>query len=182
MKKLLLTALPLALLAWVAAPATAKIERLNLDQMVERTDNALDAEIVARSVFAVNHPTDGEMYFTKLTLAGRSMRDGRAMTVDVIYAGGFIDAENGVWNSEAPTDEDVRVGNKVVAFYRFVDNLGGGVAGNALYTSHGGIYRTQTGPMGRVVMGRGDGYAIPYNTKIESLDSAVRTISEKFGK
>lgn len=182
MKKLLLAALPLALLAWVAAPATAKIERLSLEQMVEKTDNALDAEIVAHQVFKVDHPRDGELYFTKLTLAGRSLRDGRATTVDVVYAGGFIDEQNGVWNSEAPSEDDVRIGNKVVAFYRFVPNLGGDVSANALYTSHGGIYRTQSGPAGRVVLGRGEGYAIPFNTNVENLTLSVRTFSEKLGK
>lgn len=182
MKKLLIAALPLALLAWAAVPATAKVERLTLEQMVARTDNALDAEIVARHVFTVDDPVHGDLYFTRLTLAGNSLRDGRATTVDVVYAGGFLADGSGVWNSEAPSEDDVRLGNRVIAFYRFVGDMGGGVAANALYASHGGLFRTQGGPAGRVVLGRGEGYAIPLNTKVESVGTAVRTIADQIGK
>jgi hypothetical protein len=179
MKKLLAAALPVALALGLAVPATAKVERLTLDDMVARTDNTLDAEIVARQVFLIDHPVDGDLYFTKLTVSGRSLRDGRVTTADVVYPGGFLPDGRGVWNSEAPSDEDVRLGNRVVVFYKFVDNLGGGLSANALYASHGGIFRTQNGPAGRVVLGRGEGYAIPFNTKIESVGLAVRTIVDQ---
>ena len=38
-------------------------------------------------------------------------------------------------NSEAPSADDVRIGNRVVAFYKWIDNMGGDLAGNALYAS-----------------------------------------------
>ena len=158
----------------------AQIERLTLPEIVERSDNAVVAEITARHVFRVDHPIDGpELYFTTLTLAGTSLADGTPITVDVTYPGGFLDDEQGVHNSEAPSADDVALGNVVVAFYRWSDNLGGGVAGNALYASHGGLFRTVEGPTGTVVLGRGDGYALGPNRSLDHLETAVRSLVEE---
>ena len=66
--------------------------------------------------------------FTHLTIEGRSVRTGEAQTVVVTYPGGFIDEEQGVWNSEAPSEDDVQLGNRVVAFHRWSENMGGGLA------------------------------------------------------
>lgn len=174
MKKRIAVLLALAL---AAAAAPAQILRLDLDGMIERTDNAVFAEIVDRHVFRVDDPIDGpELYYTTLTLRGRSLMDDTQMTVRVTYPGGFISETEGVWNSEAPTMDDTRVGNRVVAFYKWSDNLGGRVAANALYTSHGGIYRTVESADQTVVMGRGNGYAIENNVKLTDLRSAIAHI------
>jgi len=158
----------------------AQIERLTLDEMVAKTDNSVLAEIVGRKVFRVDHPVDGpELYFTTLTLQGSSLRDGKPITVDVTFPGGFIDEEHGVHNSEAPSADDIKLGNTVVAFYKWSENLGGDVKGNALYASHGGLYRTVAGPTGSVVMGRGEGYAVDKNKSVANLESAIRSIVEK---
>ena len=158
----------------------AQIERLTLDQMVSKTDNAMYAEIVGQHVFRIDHPIDGpELYFTTLTLDGYSLVDGTPMTVEVTYPGGFISETEGVYNSEAPSDDDVRLGNRVVAFYKWLDNLGGDVAANGLYASHGGLYRVIDGPSGAVVLGRGEGYAVDTNRKLASLDQAITTIKER---
>ena len=146
MRTTTLALMGLAALA-LAGSGGAQIERLTLAEIVQRSDNAVVAEIVARRVFRVDHPIDGpELYFTTLTLAGRSLADDTPITVDVTYPGGFLDQERGVHNSEAPAADDVALGNVVVAFYRWSDNLGGGVAANGLYASHGGLYRTVEGP------------------------------------
>ncbi len=160
--------------------ALAQIERLTLDQMVSKTDNAVVAEIVGQRVFRIDHPIDGpELYFTTLTLDGYSLVDGTPMTVNVTYPGGFVSETEGVYNSEAPSDDDVRMGNLVVAFYKWSDNMGGDVAANALYASHGGLFRTVEGPTGTVVLGRGEGYAVDTNRKLASLDQAITTIKER---
>ena len=158
----------------------AQIERLTLPEIVERSDNAVVAEVVHRRVFRVDHPADGsELYFTTLTLAGTSLADGTPITVDVTYPGGFLEGERGVHNSEAPSADDVALGNVVVAFYRWSNNLGGGVAANALYAAHGGLYRTVEGPTGTVVLGRGDGYALGPNRSLAHLETAVRSLVEE---
>lgn len=170
-------ALVLSAGALVAASTlvTAQIERLDLSQMVAKTDNAVYGTITHKKVIRIDHPTDGpELYFTTLTLEGRSLKSGQALTVDVTFAGGFIDDEHGVNNSEAPTADDVEVGNSVVAFYRWTDNIGGGLAANALYAAHGGLYRTIDARKGTIVLGRGDGYAIPKNITLSDLDALIQ--------
>ena len=155
------------------------------DELAQRlrsgfTVHAPATGIVGSHVFRVDHPIDGdELYFTKLTLDGYSLVDGTPMTVDVTYPGGFVSETEGVYNSEAPSDDDVRLGNLVVAFYKWSDNMGGDVAANALYASHGGLYRTVEGPTGTVVLGRGEGYAVDTNRKLASLDQAITTIKER---
>ena len=57
--------------------------------------------------------------------------------------------------------------------------MGGNVAGNALMAMHGGIYRTVSGPTSTVALGRGDGYAIRYNTKVSDLTTAIRDIRSR---
>jgi len=176
MKKPTLALAALVALA-TAAVSVAQIERLTLDQMVAKTDNSVLAEITARHVFRVDHPVDGpELYFTTLTLQGESLETGQPITVDVTFPGGFVDEEHGVHNSEAPSDDDTKIGNVVVAFYKWSDNMGGDVAANALYASHGGLYRTVDGPTGTVVLGRGEGYAIESNKSVEALGAAIRSI------
>jgi hypothetical protein len=84
-----------------------------------------------------------------------------------------------VFNSEAPAADDVKVGKRVVAFYRWADDIGGGVSANALMAAHGGLYRTVDGPHGPAVLGRGEGYAITSNRFVAQLESAVRLLSAK---
>ena len=156
----------------------AQIERLNLEQMVARTDDALFGVITQRNVVRIDHPVDGpELYFTHLTIQGRSLNSGYENTVTVTFPGGFIDNENGVWNSEAPSADDTRIGNRVVAFYKWSDNMGGDLEGNALYASHGGLFRTIASRGSVVVRGRGVGYAIQNNIKLTQLDETISALS-----
>ena len=172
-------AMPLTAVACLVAAAlgTAQIERLDLSQMVSKTDNAVFGTITNKDVIRIDHPKDGpELYFTTLTIEGRSLRNDEAVTVDVTFAGGFIDSEHGVHNSEAPSADDVRVGNRVVAFYKWVDNMGGDLAGNALYAAHGGLFRTFEARNGTVVQGRGEGYAVPTNVGLAALKQQIVTL------
>ena len=178
---------PLALAAlFVASAGTicfSQIKKLDLVEMVAETDDAVFGQITNSHVFRVDHPLDGpELYFTRLTIVGTTLSDGTVTTVDVTYAGGFIDEDNGVWNSEAPSADDVKLGNNVVAFYTWTNNMGGDVAGNALHAMHGGLYRTVSGPQNTVVLGRGAGYAISTNTEILDLTQAVRRIRKNSKK
>ena len=82
-----------------------------------------------------------------------------------------------MFNSEAPAADDVKLGKRVVAFYRWADDIGGGVPANALVAAHGGLYRTVEGPRGPAVLGRGEGYAISSNRYVSQLESAVRLLA-----
>jgi hypothetical protein len=169
-------ALPLTAAALLVAATlgTAQIERLDLSQMVSKADNSVFGTIVNKQVIRIDHPDDGpELYFTTLTIEGHSLRNDENLTVDVTFSGGFVDAEHGVNNSEAPSADDIRVGNRVVAFYKWSDNLGGHLAGNGLYAAHGGLFRTVENRGRTVVLGRGEGYAIPTNVEFTKLKSDV---------
>ena len=163
----------------------AQIERLTLEQMVTKTDDAVLGEITKKEVIRIDHPVDGpELYYTHLTIEGRSLVDGKATKAVVTFPGGFIDAEHGVWYSEAPSEAETELGTEVVAFYKWSDNMGGDLEGNALYASHGGIFRTVTSRKGAVVLGKGDGYAVANNIAISSLDEKITSIdaANKQGK
>jgi hypothetical protein len=160
--------------------ASAQIERLDLAQMVAKTDNSLVGTIVGKEVIRIDHPVDGpELYFTTLTVRGTSLKDGKELTIDVTFPGGFIDAEHGVYNSEAPSADDIKTGNRVVAFYKWSENMGGDLSANALYASHGGIYRTFDNRKDVVVQGRGEGYAISANVTLSQLKQDVARLAKK---
>ncbi len=169
-----------AALALLGAVGLSQIKEMTLPEMVAEADHAVYGEITASRVFVVDHPVDGpELYFTTITIEGRLVGKDTPVTVDVTFQGGFIDEEHGVHNSEAPVADDVKIGNRVVAFYKWLDDMGGGVAANALMCAHGGIFRTMDGPRGTVVLGRGKGYAVSSNRTIETLDTQVRSLDKR---
>ncbi len=169
-------------LAMLTPAASAQIERLDLEQMVARADGCVLGRITKRHVFRIDSPSDGEeLYFTTLTIEGVALHDGSPLTVDVTHFGGFVSEEDGVWNSEAPSEEETRVGRRVLAFYRWTDNMGGGVKGNVLYASHGGLYSTFTAQSGKtIVQGRGEGFAVSKN--LPSPDLAKRVAAARAKK
>lgn len=157
----------------------AQIERLSLDQMVQRTDGAIVGTIVQAKVFRVDHPIDGpELYFTTLAIQGQSLATGQPLEVQVTFPGGFINENEGVWNSEAPTADEIRQGNKVVAFYGWIDNMGGDVAGNALWASHGGLYQVAKSGSREIVLGKGQGYAVASNWDLPILGREVDRLAK----
>ena len=173
--------LPALALVAAGAVGSAQIERLTLDQMVQKTDDGTLGTIVKSKVFRVDHPVDGpELYFTTITIQGKSLTDSAPVELDVTFPGGFISETEGVWNSEAPSADEIKVGNRVVAFHKWLDNMGGDVSANALYASHGGLYRVVESRKGDVVLGKGEGYAIASNIKVQQLDDQVSELAKKF--
>ncbi|MEQ1893448.1 MAG: hypothetical protein ABL998_12950 [Planctomycetota bacterium] len=164
-------------LAALTASAPAQIRRLSLEEMVASADEAVHGTILASRTFRLDDPDDGpELFYTTLTIAGRTLARGTPITVDVTFRGGFVSPTEGVYNSEAPAADDVRVGREVVAFYAWTDDFGAGLATNALVAAHGGLFRTATGPRGTAVLGRGDGYAVRANLRIDELEGALRRL------
>ena len=160
----------------LGALSFAQIERLSLEQMVQRTDDAVHGTITAKHTFRVDHPVDGPAhYFTTLTVEGRSLVTGAPATTDVTFIGGSDGI--GSWTSEAPSDHETAIGREVVAFYTWSDNMGADVAANALYAAHGGLYTTfRTGGV-TIVQGRGPGYAVETNVQVESLQSEISALA-----
>jgi len=165
------------------AIGAAQIERLDLNKMVAKTDNSVVGEIISSKVFRVDDPVDGpDLFYTTITIKGRSLVNGKALEVPVTFPGGFISPEVGVHNSEAPAADEVRIGNEVVVFYKWSDNMGGQVAGNALYASHGGIYRVVESGQEYVTLGKGPGYALDKNWKLTALDAEITSLNDQLKK
>jgi hypothetical protein len=172
-------ALGAAIACGVASLGLAQIERLTLAEMVQKADGAVVGTIQSSKVFRVDHPVDGpELYFTTLAIAGRSLADAKPLTVEVTFPGGFITPDEGVWNSEAPSADEIRPGSEVVAFYKWSDNMGGGVASNALYASHGGLFQVAVARGAQVVLGKGDGYAVSANVELAKLEADVAKLTQ----
>ncbi|HPF14347.1 MAG: hypothetical protein H6829_04940 [Planctomycetes bacterium] len=170
-----------ALLAGFGTYGDAQILRVDLKQMVANTDGAVFGTITAKETIRIDHPIDGpELYFTTLTIEGKSLETGAPTTVSMSFPGGFINEEQGVYNSEAPEADVIKIGKQVVAFHLWSDNMGGDFASNVLYASHGGIYPTFEDARGQVIVqGRGDGYAIPSNTYLSKLTQDIRQFDAK---
>lgn len=164
-----------------ASIATAQILRVNLTEIVQKTNDAVLGTIVNKNVVRIDHPVDGpELYFTTLSIEGTSLETSKPVTVDVSFMGGFVDDENGSFNSEAPSADDTKIGNKVVCFYRYNENMGGDFSGFEIFGWHGGIYRTFERGGKVVVQGRGDGYAIPSNIDLVELKKHIAVaVNEK---
>jgi hypothetical protein len=185
MKPFLLFSALLLAVATAGPSARAQIKRMTLDEITTTTDHAVVGTIVDREVIDLGNEVDGfGLYYTVLTIQGESLHDGRKTTVDVVARGGWIDEQRGIgaWDSEAPTQDELAIGKKVVVYYHWVDNIGRGVGANRLYASHGSFFRTVEGPEGTVVMGRGEGYAIDKNVKLTSLRQATRSILTEAAK
>ena len=169
-----------AAIAATATLAWASILRLDLAGMMKLSDNVVIGTITHRETIRIDHPVDGpELYYTALTIEGHSLKDEQNVTVVVWFGGGFVDPRHGVHNSEAPSDDDQKLGNQVVAFYHWEENMGGDHAGNALVAWHGGLYRTFASRAGKtIVQGRGEGYAIPTNVEIGELSAQVKALAK----
>jgi len=163
-------------IAAIASLGLAQIERLDLSQMVAKTDNAIVGKIVDARVFRTDAPTP-QLFFTTLTIQGHSLVNDQPLTVEVTYGGGFISPTEGTFNSEAPAADEVRVGNRVVVFYKHEENIGNGVTCNAPYAWHGGVYRVFNSPQGAVVLGKGDGFALSRNWQLAELDTEITRLA-----
>jgi len=170
--------LPALILAALGSAGLAQIKSFTLEEMVRTADNAVYGQIVHSRGFRVDSEQAGpELFYTVLTIQGHTLADGQPITLDVTYRGGFVSDTEGVYNSEAPAADDVKVGKNIVAFYRWADDLGGGVPANTLVAAHGGLYRTVDGPRGAAVLGRGEGYAVGANVRLAQLETSVRTLT-----
>jgi hypothetical protein len=155
-------------LAATAGSAVAAIERLDLKQMVAKSEGAVVGEI--RDVYVTAHelPDAGLLLFTHLRIVGMDLYAGAPADVTVSFVGGEL-AGVAKYSSEQPTAAEARLGNRVVAFYKYEETMGGigGGGMNALYAAHGGIFSVLSGPKGEVVLGKGEGYAVETNVLLE---------------
>jgi hypothetical protein len=175
MRRIARIGVPLAV-ALISLPAGAapSIVRLDLPQMVERVDGAVAGRIVeAWTTWHEMTHTKARVY-SHLRIVGEDFFTGQEKEVVVSYFGGIF-AGVDQRHPDMPSPEDVRVGNRVVAFYKWSEGMGG-VGMNGLYASFGGIFRVESGPRGEVVIGRGEGFAVDRTRVLSELRGEVATL------
>lgn len=179
----------LALLALSLAPlpsAPAKIVALDLPAMMQVTDDVFHGVVTSSKVFRIDHPIDGpELYYTTLEVEGRSLlvEEEALRSFELTFPGGFITPEDGVHNSEMPHAHETEIGSEIVFFPSYTSNMGGDVAGSAPYAGHGGYYTVTTNRRGtKIVLGRGAGYAVDRNVRLDQLAQSARELRQEGGR
>lgn len=174
-----LKALGLALsLAATATLGNSAIESLTLDQMLQRADNGVVGTIVDRHVFRADHPQDGTMYFTTITVQGTSLVNEKPVIVPITYYGGFISEKEGTTTSVTPDPNETALGKAVVAFWSRNDAMGYGVSGNQLYAMHGGLFQVVRHGNKEVALGKGAGFALESNMAVPTLRQRAAKIAQ----
>ncbi|HKB16536.1 MAG TPA: hypothetical protein VKF62_10745 [Planctomycetota bacterium] len=153
----------------------AAIERLDLGQMVQKSGGAVAGRI--ESVTSTLHelPDVGEHVFTHVRIVGTDFYTGAPADVTVSFIGGRL-GDLDQYCCEQPSSAELRIGNRVLAFYKWAPGMGGGAGMNGLYASHGGIFQILSGPKGDVVLGKGDGYAVSANLPFLTLQAQANAI------
>lgn len=180
MRKVLGLGVPVALLA--LGPATlAAIEWLDLPKMVEKADGAIVGKIVSVTASRHDLPDAGPQIFSHVRIVGTDLYTGAPADVTASFMGGRLGPDE-IWCSEQPTAAELRIGSRVVAFYKWTPTMGGGAGMNGLYASHGGIFTVLGGPAGDVVLGKGEGYAVSANTPLLTLQAQANAIRASLKK
>ena len=167
-------AAPLLLASSLAAPPST------LSSMLARSDGGIVGRIESRSVQSVDAGDGAPIYFTTIRVTGTDLASGAPRNVDVIFAGGFVDATHGTFNAAAPAADETRVGRHVLAFHEHTENITGGLVGNLLTGARAGLFTTFESRKGAtIVQGRGRGHAITRNVKLHDLRASTREILER---
>ena len=134
-----------------------------------RSEGVIVGEVMARSVRAFPAPDGGELFFTTLRVSGTDLATSSPVTIEVIFAGGFISETRGSHSSTAPPADRTRVGRRVVAFHRHVSDIAEGFAGEVLVDGGAGLFPWfESRKGGAIVQGR-RGAALPHNVRLADL-------------
>lgn len=155
--------------AVAALPVAAAIKALNLEQLMSLTDDVVYGTIVDKEVVKLDHPWKGAVY-TKLTVQGESLRHGKEITTEIVFHGSHDPSDDYIV-SEMPELQDSRVGGKVLLLSSKTNELGK----RNLVHNLAGLYRVESGFGEPVLVGKGEGFAFPENTKLSDVRERVRT-------
>jgi len=146
----------------LALPCAAAIKAMNLDELTAITHETLLVEVTGRSSFTPGIP-EAESVWTRLDVAGESLRSGEAFSGSIVFLGSHDPADH-FGTSEMPTLQDTRLGSTVLLLAERSPDFPGGpalVAHNLAY-----VYRIENGFGTPVVVGKGEGSAFPLNVKL----------------
>ncbi len=155
-------------------------QSLTLVGMLAQSDGGIVGRIESRTVRSVDAGDGAPIYFTMIRITGTDLATGEPRSVDVVFAGGFIDKTHGTFNASAPAADETRVGRQVLAFHKHTENIAGGLAGNLLTGARAGLFTTFESRKGAtIVQGRGRGHAVTRNVKLQDLRARAREIIER---
>jgi len=155
--------------ALLATPVVAAIRAMNLSELMSITDDIVLVNITGKTTFASAYPYEGVVY-TQLSLAGESLRTGKAYEGRVVFLGSHEPADQ-FGTSEMPSLQDTRVGGRAVIFFQHDDAFPGGGADVAYNLSY--VYRIEEGFGTPELMGKGEGAAFPENVKLSDARAQV---------
>lgn len=149
----------------------ACIEELDLPKMVAKTDAAVRGTITDVRTVRYVPPGDDRLIFTILTVDGTDLYTGQPRVLEAAFLGGTFqgDAMN---VTSMPAPDEYRVGNDVVVFSAPVEGWGPEVD-RCVYASMGGIFRVVSGRKGEVVLGKGEGFAVSNNVRLDDLRASI---------
>ncbi len=152
----------------VALPVVAGIKAMTLPELMELTQDTMLVTILDKTTepIVVN---EERWVFTKMTVAGESLRTGEAVSTDLHFWGSH-DPTDRFTISEMPTLQDTRVGTRVVVFTNNDDRFDGRTFVNHLAA----IFRVESAFQTEVVMGKGEGAAVSKNAKLSDVRTQVR--------
>lgn len=155
--------------ALLVAGSVAAIKAMTLSELMEITTDVAHVRITAKSTQRADYPYEGCVW-TKLTVAGESLRTGKAVETELFFLGSH-EANDRFTISEMPVLQDTRVGAEAVAFFWKDPELLGGA--NRIFDLSG-VYRVEKGFGEPVVVGKGEGFAWPQNVKLAAARDQVR--------
>lgn len=174
------------LLRWLTATAAllllvqggnACIEELDLKMMVSKTDVSVHGTITNVRTVKFTPVNDDRLIYTILTIEGTNLYDNSPLTVDAAFLGGTFEGESMMVTS-MPAPSEYRLGNDVVVFSGKVEGWGPEVD-RCVYASMGGIFRTVDSRNGKVVLGKGKGFAVENNQLISGLISNIAQVNKE---
>ncbi|MBC8369367.1 MAG: hypothetical protein H8E25_05175 [Planctomycetes bacterium] len=174
------------LLRWLTATAAilllvqggnACIEGLDLQKMVAKTDVAVHGTITNVRTVKFTPENDDRLIYTILTIEGTSLYDNKPLSIDAAFLGGTFEGESMMVTS-MPAPSEYRLGNDVVVFSGEVQGWGPDVD-RCVYASMGGIFRTVDSRNGKVVLGKGKGFAVEDNQTVSILANNIAKLTSE---
>ena len=158
-----------AALAVCASAAIADVLSLDLRTMVQRYADLAVAGTIQSVTYSEIPLDDGSpAAYTNLRVKGENLYTREPQEVVASFVGGFLDGER-IFSAEEPTAAETQVGRKVVVFTAPWPSRFGNAPARCLVAQHGGIFLVQPGPQGEIVLGKGEGYAVPRNVRLADL-------------
>ncbi len=161
-----------AFVALLVQGGSACIEELDLSKMLTRTDSAVHGTITDVRTVKYTPPGDDRLIFTILTIQGEDLYSGQPTKVEAAFLGGTYQGD-AMMVTSMPAPSEYRLGNDVVVFRGPVQGWGPDID-HCVYAAMGGIFRTVDTRKGKVVLGKGKGFAISNNVRLSALQSDIQ--------